>query len=110
MTTAEERAKGLDQPAQKRQKAVDRASDAVNILDRVAQGVPYGGVEIRSVKFNLAGDSMSESLAVIVGDADDGTPVVAFHKAVSFPELFVGLVARLSNGTLKWKVDEYRSR
>lgn len=110
MPTAEELARGLDGKNQKRQKAVDRSPMSMEILDRVTQGVPYGGVEIESIKFKLAGDPVAESLAIVTGISDDGTPVVAFHKAVSFPELFNGLVARLANGTLKWRVDEFRSR
>lgn len=108
MPTQQELATGQDKPAQKREKLVARAELAVQVMDRVAQGYTYGGVEVETVKFKLPGDSMSEGLVVVTGTCEDGSPVVAFHKAVSFPEMFMGMVARLTNGSLKWRPDEYR--
>jgi hypothetical protein len=110
MTTAREVELGLDGASQKRAKALDRAKLCCEILDRACQGVTYGGVEVTSVKFNLAGYPTAESLAIVTGVDHDGTPIVAFHRAVSFGELFTGLVSRLANGTLKWKEDEFKTR
>lgn len=109
MPTSEEFATGADPAARKRDKLEDRSTLAVKIMDRVAQGVPYAGITVETIKFKLPGDSMSEGLVIVTGVDHEGTPVVAFHKAVSFPEMFVGMVARLENGSLKWRVDEYRT-
>lgn len=91
-----------------RQKAGDRVPLAADILDRVSQGHSYAGVDVTDIKFKLPGDPMAEILCIATGLSDDGTPVVAFHSAVGFVEAFVGLAVRLQNGTLKWRVDEYR--
>jgi hypothetical protein len=100
---------GLNAASRAHQKALSRSELSVNIFDRAAQGESWGGIEIEAVKFRLANDPMIESLAVITGVGADGGPIVAFHSAIGFAELFVGLAARLRNGSLKWKVDEYRS-
>lgn len=109
MPTAEELGTGQDQASRKRDKAFSRTEEAARVLDRVCQGLPYDGVTVMTIKFKFAGDGMSESLAIVTGDDHEGRPVVAFHTAVSFGELFSGLVARLMNGTLKWKDDEFRN-
>lgn len=109
MPTSEQKARGEDPQARRRDKAFDRAGETVKILDKVAAGHTYGGYFILSIKFRFAGDPMSESLAVITAEDSEGLPVVAFHSSVGFAELFVGLVARLQNGTLKWRTDEFRS-
>lgn len=50
---------------------------------------------------------MGEYLLVLRGTDEAGSAMVAFHSAVGLVEAIVGLNARLSNGTLKWRPDEF---
>lgn len=61
---------------------------------------------VRSIKFRSGAQPGSEWLAIITAYSPDG-PVVAFHSGVGFAAVLAGLAARLQNGSLKWKVDEY---
>lgn len=61
---------------------------------------------VRAIKFRAGKVPGAEWMAVITAYSPDG-PVVAFHSGESFKELVVGLAARLKNGSLKWKADEY---
>jgi len=85
-----------------------RLGKAFAILERCALGAVYADIELTAVRLKMPPVSGGESMAVITGIDGDGTPVVAFHSAVSVTELMCGLVTRLANGTLKWRVDEYR--
>lgn len=44
---------------------------------------------------------------VIRGTDEEGTPVVAFHDGATLEDALLGVHNRLSNGTFKWRVDEY---
>lgn len=109
MPTAEEQAQGLAPEQKKRQKLLDRSKQAVEVLDRASAGVAYAGVELTRISFKLPGDTMSEGLVIFNGIDKEGGPVVAFHSAVGFEQLFVGGVVRFMNGKLKWRVDEFNN-
>lgn len=61
---------------------------------------------VRAIKFRAGKVPGAEWMAIITAYSPDG-PVVAFHSGEGFKELVVGLAARLKNGSLKWKADEY---
>lgn len=99
---------GETEASARRDRRYERAEYACKVFDKAARGLLVGGVEVLAVKFKMAGYPNGESMAIITADSDDGTPIVAFHTAVDFAELFVGLIARLENGSLKWKPDAFR--
>lgn len=68
----------------------------------------------REVDVQLAGFSVKAPVAergefflVLRGLAADGTPVVSFTSATTLEECFRSVVARLKNGSLRWRDDEY---
>lgn len=61
---------------------------------------------VRSIKFRAGPVPGAEWLVVVTAYSPDG-PVVAFHQGADFKTALIGLAARLKNGSLKWKVDEY---
>lgn len=75
-------------------------------IDRfVVRSVPDKFV-VRAIKFRAGKVPGAEWMVIITAYSPDG-PVVAFHSGDGFREALVGLAARLKNGSLKWKVDEY---
>lgn len=48
-----------------------------------------------------------EFLLVIRGLDEENRPVVAFNSAHHLDEAFISLQARLRNGSLKWRPDEF---
>lgn len=84
-----------------------RAGLALQQLDALAQGW-------RSVEYELLGLSIKcprsegDDYLVTVRALDAaGQPVVAFHGAYNLLELLIGVSNRISNGGLRWKVDEW---
>ena len=75
-------------------------------------GLAMGGyrdlaVEVTGLSVRAPDEARPEFFLVIRGLDAEGAPVVAFHSAFSLDEAFVGLEARLLNGSLRWRVDEY---
>lgn len=67
--------------------------------------VDITGLSIRGPR--VRGD---EFLMVVRGVDHEGLPLVAFHSAMSLGEVLRGGEARIANGTLKWKPDEFANK
>jgi hypothetical protein len=78
-------------------KYLDRSMSEWNTLD----------VQIYSLRIRSPRDKDDDFLVVLRGEGSSGEKVVAFHGALSLPEAIGGTGARLRNGTLSWKVDQY---
>lgn len=82
---------------------------AVAILERCSVGEVYADYEVHTIRYKFANSALGDHLAVVTGTDGEGMAVVAFHTAQTVGELIVGVAARIQNGTLKWRVDEYRN-
>jgi hypothetical protein len=81
---------------------------AVSAIDAAMKD--YRQLSVLPTGFSVRGPRArgDEILLVVRGIDADEAPVVAFHSAFSLGEALRGLEGRLSNGTLKWKPDEFR--
>ena len=94
---------------------VDRTSDAMftkigsslSRLDHIDSSGWRGNVELRGLSLRVPQQVGGEWLVVIRGLDHEGGPVVAFHSALGGAEALAGAVERMSNGSLKWKPDDY---
>lgn len=48
-----------------------------------------------------------DGFTAIVTATVSGEPCVAFHGGTTFVEAMTGLLNRLENGSVKWKIDQY---
>ena len=80
---------------------------AVVKLGRACEGERNLSVDL--VGFTVRGPQYrgGEYLMVARGLDDSGAPIVSFHSALDIGEVVRGLEARLRNGTLKWRPDEF---
>lgn len=83
---------------------------AVMQLGRAMEG--YRDLAVSIVGLSIRGPRVrgDEYLLTLKGVDADGLKWVAFQSATSVDELFRGCEARLSNGTLKWKEDQFGSK
>lgn len=84
------------------QKTGSRVYDIDGWVDRSVKD----RVVVRAIKFRAGKVPGAEWMVIITAYSPDG-PVVAFHAGDGFKDTLVGLAARLKNGSMKWKVDEY---
>lgn len=87
--------------------AFQAAGVALAQLDRALQGYRDLAVELRG--FSVRGPEVrgGETLVVIRAVADDGLRIVAFHSGYTLQDVIRGVEARLANGTLRWRADEF---
>lgn len=83
---------------------------AVSSLSAAMQGYRQLAVVLVGFSVRAPKGRGDEFLMVIRGEDEAGAPVVAFHSAMSLGETFSGAEARLSNGTLRWREDEFATR
>lgn len=76
-------------------------------IDMVMQGYRDVSVELTGMSIRGPIAQGGEFLATLRGYDSDGMKVVAFHGAASLSEVFIGICARLGNGSLKWKEDQF---
>lgn len=76
-------------------------------IDRAMQGYRSLAVDIIGLSVRAPVTESGEYLATVRGIDSEGARVVAFHNAASFAELIVGIEARLSSGTFKWRPDNW---
>lgn len=87
--------------------AFDAAGLALAQIDRALQGYRDLAVQISGFSVRGPRGPGDEVFLVIRGEDEEGAPVVSFHSAFTLTEAIRGLDARLSNGTLKWRADEF---
>lgn len=83
------------------------AGEALGHIGRACEG--YRELAVQPTGFSIRVPQIrgGEYLVVIRGIDEDDTALVAFHSALDLLELVRGTEARLANGTLKWRADEY---
>lgn len=83
---------------------------AVMSYDYIYSVAWRGEVDIEGLSLRSPRAEGGEWLCTLRGFDSDGTPVVAFHSALSAIEALAGAGERWRQGTLKWRVDEYRTK
>jgi hypothetical protein len=79
---------------------------AISALDAMLNGYRRLDVEITGFSVRAPKVQGGEFLLVIRGIEED-VSVVAFHSSTDLTEAFRSLEARINNGSLKWRLDEY---
>lgn len=104
------RSKDLPGDTLQSQSAFDREVHKVGMrvlnIDRFIDKGVDDKIVVRAIKFRAGNVPGAEWLVVITAYSPGG-PIVAFHSGDGFRETLVGLASRLSNGSLKWKDDQY---
>lgn len=104
--------RGSDVPGNSRaseleyQRAMLRAAEQLMRFERVAERLDDQDCWLRSITVRLPGEARNTFLAVVRAD-NAGAPVVSFHEGDTLLECLRGMVARLENGSVKWKDDQY---
>lgn len=100
-----------DEKMDRRDDATHKAlGRALSLWNHVMSGQFRGTCEVLGLSIKRSTTS-DEYLVVVRGLADDdGTPMVGFHAAVTPAEALAGAAQRIADGTLKWRVDEYRQK
>jgi len=80
----------------------EQLARAEYVWERLAEGM----TEVVSFSVRLPQYAGGEYL-VVVRAIQDGKPVVGFHSADTLSEVLRGVLARLTNGSIKWKADKY---
>lgn len=88
------------------QRQLIRLAESLLRFETVADSVFDRGDELMYISCRLKGSARSEYLLVLKARIG-GVPVVSFHAAETLAEALRGLIARVENGSVKWKVDEY---
>lgn len=79
-------------------------------LGRAMEGYRDLGVSITGLSLRGPRVRGDEYLLTIKGLSEDSEAVVSFLSAVSIDELFRAADAKLSNGTLKWREDQWGAK
>jgi len=74
----------------------------LSMCDPGRVGARITGFSVRPPK-----EDRGEFLMVLRGLDDEGLPIVAFSSATTLDECFRGVVARLRNGSLVWRADQF---
>lgn len=64
------------------------------------------GVEVKALRLTYRNGVHGEVLCVVTAGTESGG-IVAFHSADGLGEVLKGVSARMVNGSIKWKEDEY---
>lgn len=81
---------------------------AIAELERYAQSNESPEVELKALKVRLPKERHGEWFIVLNGNASDGTPMVAFMSSDSLSGALRKAVAMYTDGSLKWRIDEYK--
>jgi len=83
-----------------------RIGEAVSGFEHLLDRLDEANIMIASVRVKVPlGDEVD--YLIIVRARQEGRGVVGFHAGTTLRETLVGTIARLSNGSMKWKDDEY---
>lgn len=64
------------------------------------------GVTVKMIKLKASPNPNGDWLAIVTASTENGE-VVAFHSSDDLSSTITGVGAKLRNGSLKWKEDEY---
>lgn len=84
-----------------------RIGKAIEYLGFCFDGDRDISVDIVGFSARAPKEAGGEVLVVVRGLDEEGAPVVAFSSAFELGEALVSLEARILNGTLKWRPDEW---
>lgn len=87
-----------------------RIGAAVVELGRACEGYRDLSMQVIGMSIRAPQFRDGEYLMVVRGLGQDGGMFVAFHSALDIGEVLRGVDARLRNGSLKWRVDEYAGK
>jgi hypothetical protein len=90
-------------------KVFEAVGESVESLGAAMQGYRNLSVEVTGLSVRGPRVRGDEFLVVVKGLDEAGLPVVAFHSAMELGEALRGVEARISNGTLKWRADEFKA-
>lgn len=65
------------------------------------------GVALKGFSVKAPPEERGEYLLVLRGLDPEGVPVVSFTSATTLEECFRSAVARMRNGQMRWREDEY---
>ena len=85
---------------------VERLGIAALRMDAHLEKLQEQGIEVKALRFVYRGGVRGEVLCVVTAHTENGG-IVAFHNGDTFGEVMKGIAARMGNGSLKWKEDEY---
>ena len=91
------------------QEQFERIGEALEQIGRACEGYRELSVQPTGMSIRAPRSREGEYLVVIRGEDNEGMPVVAFNSGHSIGEAVRGVEARLSNGTLRWREDEFAS-
>lgn len=84
------------------------AGVALGHIGRGMTGAIFAGAILTGMSIRGPQVVGGEFLLVAKGTTEDGENIVGFHSAFTLGDAVRGLEARIRNGTLKWRVDEFR--
>jgi len=87
---------------------VKEAAEILAINPLLGEEAP-GGVVIEDIRVKISDTGNDPVLCIVKGIDHEGTPVIGFHAGGCFTNALAGLARRLEKGTIKWRVDEWRS-
>lgn len=85
---------------------VHRCGMAVYKLQRRIETLRDDEIYVKAIRIKFSEYEGGEVMAVVTANMQSG-PFVAFHGGGSLKEVLAGLSARMENGSLKWKEDQY---
>jgi hypothetical protein len=71
-------------------------------------GYRPGSIELTGMSVKAPTTHPGEFLLTVRAVDEEGRPIVAFSGGSTLGDAIVTLVNRIGNGSLKWKVDQYR--
>lgn len=87
--------------------AFDAAGLALGQIGRAMEGFRDLAVDVIGLSIRGPRSQGDEFFVTVRGLDADGQRWVAFHSAFTLTDLIRGVDARLSNGTLKWREDQF---
>lgn len=88
---------------------VEKLGIAALRMDAHLETLQDNGIEVKALRFVYRAGIRGEVLCVVTAQTESGG-LVAFHNGDSFGEVMKGIAARMGNGSLKWKEDEYANQ
>ena len=87
---------------------IERLGMGLAELDRMVADYWRGAVDLERVKIKLGDGNTIDTLVILEGTGDDGTPVVGFHSQCPPSEAVAGALRRAASGQIRWREDGYR--
>lgn len=96
------------QTAVQEQRQAARVQSALLTIQSYMEGYSPTGIIIDGLRITDRSGDGTDLLAAVKAVSETGY-TIAFSSASSLSELVISIAARLRNGSMKWKEDEYRN-